>query len=126
MTSHFSFLYLSNIAYTLRLVPPERTTFFRLREHVYENVGISLVKVYILRVGKSVTAVCGKDLKGLTDAFYGCEEDNSVQHQFSPRNINTLSKRKGYAIQRGWVTAVQFILFYFANYSPSIAMGLLK
>ena len=112
MTSHFSFLYLSNIAYTLRLVPPERTTFFRLREHVYENVGISLVEVYILRVGKSVTAVCG--------------EGNSVQHQFSPRNINTLSKRKGYAIQRGWVTAVQFILFYFANYSPSIAMGLLK
>ena len=80
---------LSIRAYTVRLAPPEKVTFFRLQ----------VVEVYIiLRIAKSVIAVCGKDLKVLTDAFYGCEADNSVQHQFSPRNINTLSKRKGYEI----------------------------
>ena len=40
---------------------PKRGTFFRL--HVYERVGISLVKVY-KRVGKSVIPVCKEDQKG--------------------------------------------------------------
>ena len=49
------------------------------------------------RVGKSVISVCKKDLKGLTDAFYGCEKEKKISwfgdlFRFKRRCIYSSSK----------------------------------
>ena len=56
---------------TMAEAPPERVAFLRVQ--VYERVGIPWVALYE-RVGKSVILFYKKSLKGLSDAYYGCEK----------------------------------------------------